>query len=140
MLILAVFVCLFALPRGREVKGSNAEKRVIRVWNVDTFEGGKGSRTAFLKKTALRAENVNAGAYYLVSSYTPEGAQQAFREGDFPDVLSESACRSAQSLAFLCRTPFRAGKRKRAVLPSLGAGEVTRFSLSTTILPRRATS
>ncbi len=88
MLILAVFVCLFALPRGREAKGSNAEKRVIRVWNVDTFEGGKGSRTAFLKKTALRAENVNAGAYYLVSSYTPEGAQQALREGDFPDVLS----------------------------------------------------
>ncbi len=29
-------------------------KRVVRIWNLDTFEGGKGSRTSFLKKIARR--------------------------------------------------------------------------------------
>ncbi len=64
------------------------QQRVVRVWNVDTFEGGKGSRTEFLKKIAKKSEKTNSGVYYLVSSYTLEGAKQAFREGVYPDLLS----------------------------------------------------
>ena len=65
-----------------------AQRKVVRVWNIDTFEGGKGSRTSFLKSAARRAEKKVNGVYYLVSSYTLEGAQAAFVEGLFPDVLS----------------------------------------------------
>ena len=49
------------------------------------FEGGKGSRTAFLKSVA---RELKGEAYYLVTSYTLEGALSAFAEGDAPDVLS----------------------------------------------------
>lgn len=83
-----MIVSLLCFPHENAVQGKGEEKRVIRVWNVDTFEGGKGSRTAFLKKAAAKAEKSNGGAYYLVSSYTAEGAKQAFSEGDTPDVLS----------------------------------------------------
>ena len=81
MFVLTAAVLVF-LPQ----KSGEAEARtVVRVWNIDTFEGGKGSRTAFLKSVArgLRGE-----AYYLVTSYTLEGALSAFAEGDAPDVLS----------------------------------------------------
>ena len=67
-------------------KSEKTEARtVVRVWNIDTFEGGKGSRTAFLKSVA---RELKGEAYYLVTSYTPEGALSAFAEGDAPDVLS----------------------------------------------------
>lgn len=80
-LLLAAAVIVF-LPQTAE----KAEARtVVRVWNIDTFEGGKGSRTAFLKSVA---RELKGEAYYLVTSYTLEGALSAFAEGDAPDVLS----------------------------------------------------
>lgn len=81
LLLLAAAVIVF-VPQ----KSENAEARtVVRVWNIDTFEGGKGSRTAFLKSVA---RELKGEAYYLVTSYTLEGALSAFAEGDAPDVLS----------------------------------------------------
>lgn len=65
-----------------------AKRRVVRVWNVDTFEGGKGSRTSYLKDAARRTEKKREGAYFLVSSYTLEGAREALFAGNFPDALS----------------------------------------------------
>lgn len=62
--------------------------RVVRVWNVDTFEGGQGSRTAFLKSAARRVEKSREGVYYLVTSLTREGALAAFQKGETPDMLS----------------------------------------------------
>ena len=45
---------------------------------MDTFEGGKGSRTSFLQRVARLAEHGNT--YYRVLSYTAEGAQAAMQE------------------------------------------------------------
>lgn len=61
---------------------------VVRIWNVDTFEGGKGSRTNFLKSVAQGIQKRNENVYYIVTSYTVEGAKYAFEQGEFPDVLS----------------------------------------------------
>ena len=81
LLLLAAAVIVF-VPQ----KSEKAETRtVVRVWNIDTFEGGKGSRTAFLKSVA---RELKGEAFYLVTSYTLEGALSAFAEGDAPDVLS----------------------------------------------------
>lgn len=81
LLLLAAAAIVF-LPQ----KSEKAEARiVVRVWNIDTFEGGKGSRTAFLKNVA---RELKGEAYYLVTSYTLEGALTAFAEGEAPDVLS----------------------------------------------------
>ena len=85
-LIIAV-MCMCAFYPERE-NGEAIERRVVRIWNVDTFEGGKGSRTNFLKSAARRVEKNRSGVFYLVSSYTPEGAEAAFREGNAPDAIS----------------------------------------------------
>lgn len=81
-LLLLVAAVIVFVPQ----KSEKAEARtVVRVWNIDTFEGGKGSRTAFLKSVA---RELKGEAYYLVTNYTLEGALSAFAEGDAPDVLS----------------------------------------------------
>ncbi len=79
-----VFVCAF-YPAEEETLPA---KRIVLVWNVDTFEGGKGSRTSFLKNAARRVEAAREGVYFLVSSVTAEGAKHAFSQGDCPDILS----------------------------------------------------
>ncbi len=79
-----VFACVFYPAEGK----AEAVQRIVRIWNVDTFEGGKGSRTAFLKSVARRVEEKTEGLYFLVTSLTAEGARQAFLEGDCPDLLS----------------------------------------------------
>jgi hypothetical protein len=79
----------YAFPALSKKNDQTATHRVaIRVWNVDTFEGGKGSRTVFLKAVANEYAKQNVGQYVLVSSYTKEGAKQAMDGGDFPDILS----------------------------------------------------
>ncbi len=85
-LLAAVLVAVVCYPRARAAEGETA--RILRVWNVDTFEGGKGSRTAFLKRAAALAEREREGVRYLVTSVTKEGALDALSRGEFPDVLS----------------------------------------------------
>ena len=88
VLIFAVVFAVAFYPRSKDEGKSEEVKKVIRVWNVDTFEGGKGSRTNFLKRAAEKIEKKNKGVYYLITSYTEEGANRAFAAGQRPDVLS----------------------------------------------------
>ncbi len=85
LLSVAVIIGVALYPR--EV-AAEAVKRVVRVWNIDTFEGGKGSRTSFLKKTARKIAKRDKNVYYLISSMTVEGAEDAMQSGQIPDILS----------------------------------------------------
>lgn len=86
VLIAVIILTLIFFPRHK--KEEKTEKRVVLLWNVDTFEGGKGSRTSFLRRVAQSAEKQRAGVYYLIASYTPEGAVAAYEAGQRPDLLS----------------------------------------------------
>ena len=61
---------------------------VVNVWHIETFEGGKGSRASFLKNVAARVEKKDNTLYYMVKSYTAEGAREALKEGKLPDMIS----------------------------------------------------
>lgn len=84
VLIGAVVLLLLFFPK--KEKSSAGEKLVVEVWNIDTFEGGKGSRTAFLSKIARNLQG--DGVYFYVLNYTVEGAREAFARGNRPDMLS----------------------------------------------------
>ncbi len=88
LMIFAVFLTIVCYPHETTEGNGEEAKRVVRVWNVDTFEGGKGSRTNFLKRAAAKIEKKDRDVFYLISSYTIEGANRAFAEGQRPDVLS----------------------------------------------------
>lgn len=83
-LLLSALLFVLFFPFG---KNTPAATRVVTVWNVDTFEGGRGSRTAFLRSVARRVEKEREGVYFLVTDYTAEGAEAACREGNSPDLL-----------------------------------------------------
>lgn len=73
------------LPRSEEKVSA---ERVVRVWNVDTFEGGRGSRVNFLKSAARSVEKTRKGVVFLISAYSLAGAEEAFARGDMPDAIS----------------------------------------------------
>ena len=90
---LSVFVLAFVPvrtlgKRGKEndfpIKTQNYET-VLTVWNIDTFEGGKGSRTAFLSSAGKR---FGKGVIVLVRSQTLFGAKESLAGGDIPDMIS----------------------------------------------------
>ena len=88
VLVLSVFYAFPALTS--ESEGSDNDENqpaVISLWHIDTFEGGKGSRAAFLKNVALSYCR-NKNTIIMVSSYSAAGARSAFESGSYPDMLS----------------------------------------------------
>lgn len=114
-LILTMFLAVALYPDGKSASGEEEQKRIVRVWNVDTFEGGRGSRTAFLKRVANTVKK--SGVYYLVSDYTVEGAEAAFAKGDAPDVLSFGVGFSlAEARSLPLSRSFAGGETERGCL------------------------
>ena len=64
-------------------------KRILTVWNIDTFEGGAGSRADFLSKRA--AEYCGDGLLIMVKSHTTESAKTAIEKGEVPSLISYGA-------------------------------------------------
>ena len=65
------FPCM-AFANREEVKAE--EEAVICVWQIDSFEGGKGSRADFLKNTGEEFYK-NSGCYVSVIALSAEAAR-----------------------------------------------------------------
>lgn len=63
-------------------------KGVISLWQIDSFEGGKGSRKQFLLSVARSFERANQGVLIMVTNRTIEGAKEAIKNGEQPDLIS----------------------------------------------------
>ena len=71
LLLLAAAVIVFVPQKSKEAEA----RTVVRVWNIDTFEGGKGSRTAFLKSVARELKKLarrDDVSEHLAQSLAPE--------------------------------------------------------------------
>ena len=86
---IVAFACFAAYPACNAKKESEPQsyRGVLRVWHIDSFEGGTGSRAAFLRNAAKTFEQ-KSGMYVLVTAHTAESAALAAEEGILPDVLS----------------------------------------------------
>ena len=60
---------------------------VITVWQIDGFEGGKGSRSDYLRSVGEKFYK-DGGAYVEVASLTAEAARANMEKGILPDALS----------------------------------------------------
>ena len=74
---------------GTAETGEN-DTRILRLWHIDSFEGGKGSRAAFLSRVASEFEKREENVYVMVRTLTLQGAAEALQAGDVPDLLSFS--------------------------------------------------
>lgn len=66
------------------------DEEILSMWNIDGMEGGKGSRTAFLKKIAAEyREKYNV--IVMIQSVSEEGFFDSLNKGIKPDLLSFSS-------------------------------------------------
>lgn len=85
---LMIAVPCLAKPQGAE---SRAKSHVsITVWQIDGFEGGKGSRADFLR-SAGEEYSRSSGNYVTVQSITSQAARQNIADGNVPDAVSYAA-------------------------------------------------
>ena len=93
--IILIFSCLFTIfiGRGKLLEEKSIEspidyKGIISIWQVDSFEGGIGSRKQFISRVAKKFEKKHDGLLVLVSDYTADGVLENLKNGIFPDVIS----------------------------------------------------
>lgn len=65
---------------------------VLKLWQIDSFEGGAGSRTSFLKRIANSFSKENKNVLFLVTSHTKESAENLICTGVYPDIISYGPC------------------------------------------------
>ncbi len=89
-LLIAILGLTFFMPKFSYSKDINKSeyKAVLTIWQIDSFEGGKGSRTAFLREVSLNFSKKYEGVLTLVVSHTVESAKKAIGEGKIPDIIS----------------------------------------------------
>lgn len=82
VICLVAFVCaviVFVLPALPQKPAAKAKidgyAGVLELWNVESFEGGCGSRQAWLTGRAAKFENKNKGLYVHVTTLSPSQAK-----------------------------------------------------------------
>lgn len=63
---------------------------ILQLWQIDSVEGGKGSRRQYLEKIARIYEKTNANVLITVINQTVIGAEENFKKGVYPDMISFS--------------------------------------------------
>ena len=73
---------------GTESAVPEGYKGVLTLWQVDGFEGGSGSRSAFLNGRAIEFEKSHPGVLVSVQTYTCVQVRQKLLDGDRFDLIS----------------------------------------------------
>lgn len=93
ILIASLLVCVpvMSVVRSRKAVAEEAEgMQHVTIWQIDGFEGGKGSRSQYLQKTAEKCFRKRK-VYVSVISLTAEAARLNSEKGERPDVISYPA-------------------------------------------------
>lgn len=91
LLFSIVFTAFFGagkIGEGHFFGSAEEYKGIITLWQVDSFEGGAGSRKQFLLKVARDFEKQNKGVLVMVVEHTAESVKTALNEGQSPDMIS----------------------------------------------------
>ena len=94
VLLLTIIVLFCFVPKGEKEKEliDNKYKAVLTIWQIDTFEGGVGSRSNFLRNTSTSFSKKYKGILSVVITHSVESAKKALSEGVVPDIVSIGAC------------------------------------------------
>lgn len=82
------FLCFAFKPQ--KSNAENNDKSVLQLWQIDSFEGGKGSRADYLQKKG-NAFSKEYGAYVTVTALSAEAAVLNLENGNMPDLISYGA-------------------------------------------------
>ncbi len=91
------------------VKKSSATAKekmyVLNLWQIDSFEGGKGSRASYLQNTA-NSFSKSGNCYITVTTLTAAAARENLKSGTIPDLISYGAGTFGIDSYITGKTPF----------------------------------
>ena len=79
-----------ALSYGTESGESSESLTVLTLWQIDSFEGGRGSRAEYLASRGRKFSEDN-NTYIEVTSLTADAARANIQSGTVPDMISYGA-------------------------------------------------
>jgi hypothetical protein len=93
-LILLIAVCvsvpIMAAMRGAESNEQISQMTIISLWQVDSFEGGKGSRGQYLQNKAKKFFD-DQNIYVTVTNLSADAVRANLSQGNIPDIISYGA-------------------------------------------------
>lgn len=97
ILLVVIFVCAICiLPFwfGRYgvyvPQSESTESTFLKLWHIDSFEGGSGNRAGFLSRIAVKYHAKKASCFVVVQTLSEEEAINAISTGNLPDLISFS--------------------------------------------------
>lgn len=137
-LLVSIFVCLclaivptlcisLSTVEDKLSKASN-HKGILELWNIDSFEGGIASKTAYLTNRSIAYEKQNKGLYIMVKNYTEAECLNALEDGQRPALISFGAGVGSKLINYLSEIK---GNYSRVKSQFLSAGKVgkTQFAV-----------
>lgn len=85
-----ITVPIMAIMNKKKANAVSDEMTVLNVWQIDSFEGGKGSRAKYLQDLGKKFSKKN-GCYVTVSSLSADAARLNLKNGNVPDLISYGA-------------------------------------------------
>ncbi len=105
-IMITVGAPVIAFASNKADNKSESQITVLNVWQIDSFEGGKGSRASFLQKTADKFSEKN-NCYLTVTSLSADAARMNLNNGTVPDVISYGAGVYGFESYLKGKTPYR---------------------------------
>lgn len=87
IVVLCIVVPILALIQGSKESVQAEEMQVMTLWQIDGFEGGKGSRAQYLSDMAV-ALYKKQNKYINVIQLTATAAEENIKRGELPDMIS----------------------------------------------------
>lgn len=113
-LIISVLVTIFygrnKIVEKPDLSAPQGYKYILNLWNIDIFEGGRGSRKQFLLDASIEFERQNPGVLVLASSRTEEGYYESIKNNVKPDILSFGTGIEVYNSAEITECAFTGGK------------------------------
>lgn len=85
--LLALMWSLPNLPKKPNAIANASYKGVIELWNVESFEGGAGSRGSWLTNKSAKFEAVNKGLFVHVTTLTEQELRQKLADNQSFDIV-----------------------------------------------------
>lgn len=93
VLCISIAICVPIISVGNSEVSNNDDEiglTVLNVWQIDNFEGGKGSRTTYLQKIGNKFSKNNE-CYIVVTALSADAAKLNLDMGNIPDLISYGA-------------------------------------------------
>lgn len=90
IVLLIITVPLLAVFQSRSAAADDVQTQSISIWQIDGFEGGRGSRSQYLQNIGNKCFK-NDKVYVNVTALSADAARLNLEQGKMPDIISYSA-------------------------------------------------